>query len=78
MADVTPTYYDINPLGQNGMLAMADVVKSLYNLNAAVYEICNHLDVDNSTLGTDFLADIGTNLKAAMANLRTPTGPSRP
>jgi hypothetical protein len=53
---------------ENGV-KQADIVVALYNLTKAVYEICNHLDVDSATLGTDYLADIGTPFLAAMAGL---------
>ena len=71
MADAKPTFYVIGPMEENGM-NQADLYKAVYNLYKALYEVCNHLDVDNATLGTDFLNDIGTPLATAMANLSTP------
>jgi hypothetical protein len=71
MADKKPTFYYVQYMEENGA-TQASLYKAVYNLSLAVIEICNHLDVDNGTLGTDFLNDIGTPLAAAMAKLKTP------
>ena len=71
MSDVEPTYYNIGKINENG-LSQGDIVKALYNLYQAVYALCNNLDTDAGTLGTDFLATIGTDLATAMAGLGTP------
>lgn len=47
--------------GQN----MQALQAAIYNLTQAVYAICNNLDEDNGTLGTDYLAKIGTPLASA-------------
>ncbi len=67
MADAKPTMYYIDPSEENGM-RLSEIYCALWNLYKAVYEICNHLDVDNGTLGTDFVNDIGASLKTAMEN----------
>lgn len=41
------------------------LMAAIYNLTQAVYAICNNLDEDNATLGTDYLAKIGTPLASA-------------
>lgn len=46
-----------------------DLVRAIYNLTRAVYAICNNLDTDAATLGTDYLAKIGTPLDTAVRAL---------
>ena len=43
-----------------------EIVAAIYNLTRAVYAICNNLDEDAATLGTDYLAKIGTPLNTAL------------
>lgn len=75
MPDIEPTYYNVEYIDQNGAM-QADVIKAVYNLWKAVASICNNLDVDAGTLGTDYLSKIGTDLNTAMAKLKTPSGGS--
>jgi hypothetical protein len=70
---LSPTYYNIGPIACNGA-NQSDVVKSIYNLWKAVAAICANLDEDNSTLGTDYMSCIGTDLNTAMADFITPGG----
>ena len=67
-----PTYYNVGHMNGNGLL-QADVHKAIYNFYKALYAICYNLDEDNGTLGTDYLANIGTDLATAMAKLGTPS-----
>jgi hypothetical protein len=46
-------------------LSQQALLAALYNLTQAVYAICNNLDEDSGTLGTDYLAKIGTPLATA-------------
>lgn len=71
MADIEPTYYNVAPMDVNGV-NQGDILKAIYNLSEAVIAICNNLDADSGTLGTDYMSKIGTNLETAMANLHTP------
>lgn len=69
-----PTFYNLKgDLSGQGM-NQGDVHKAIYNLEKAIYAICANLDEDNGTLGTDYLANIGTDLATAMAKLKTPSG----
>lgn len=76
MADETPTYYNLDYCNIQGIKSQADIIKAVYNLWVAVHAICNNLDEDSGTLGTDYLSKIGTDLDTAMANLNTPSGPT--
>ena len=76
MADIEPTYINVDYASEMGIKSQADLVKAIYNIWKAVAAICNNLDEDSGTLGTDYLAKIGTDLNTAMANLKTPTGPT--
>ena len=76
MADIEPTYYNVDYVEQMGIKSQADIVKAIFNLWKAVAAICNNLDEDAATLGTDYLSKIGTDLNTAMAKLKTPSGPS--
>lgn len=71
MADLSPTYYNVNYMEVNGT-SQEDIVKAIYNLWKAIAAICNNLDEDSGTLGTDYLAKIGTDLDTAMAKFKTP------
>ena len=75
MADIEPTYYNVGHVFPNGV-NLSDVAKSIFNLWKAVSAICNNLDVDAGTLGTDYMSKIGTDLNTAMANIGTPEGTS--
>lgn len=57
-----------NEIKQNG-IDQGDLVKAIYNLVLAVHTICNNLDVDSGTLGTDYLACVGTPLATALKDL---------
>lgn len=72
MADLTPTYYNLDYASEMGIKSQADIIKGLYNCWKAIAAICNNLDEDNGTLGTDYLSKIGTDLNTAMGNLSTP------
>ena len=52
-----------------GGVNQGDLVRAIYALARAVYAICNNLDVDAATLGTDYLAKIGTPLDTALRSL---------
>lgn len=71
MADIEPTYYNVDPMDVNGV-NQGDIMKAIYNLWKAVAAICNNLDTDNATLGTDYMTKIGTDLNTAMAGVHTP------
>jgi len=73
MADIEPTYYNVGHVAPNGA-NMSDVSKSIFNLWKAVSAICNNLDTDAGTLGTDYRSKIGTDLDTAMTNIATPVG----
>ena len=73
MPDIEPTYYNVEYVDQMGA-TQADMVKAIYDLWKAVAAICNNLDVDAGTLGTDYMSEIGTDLNTAMAKLKTPSG----
>lgn len=63
-----------NPLKPDGVNT-GDLMKALYNLTEAIYALCNNLDTDAGTLGTDFLAKVGTPLNTALlALLPKPSG----
>lgn len=72
MADLAPTYYALKADVKGGGISMGDTHIALYNLYQAVYAICNNLDEDAGTLGTDYLSNIGTDLATGMAKLKTP------
>ena len=74
MSAEAPTYYNINPLNENGMQSLGDIVKAIYNLTQAIVAICEKLDADSGTIGTDYGADVSDDLATAMTNLQTPTG----
>jgi len=46
-------------------IGQQELAAAIYNLTQAVYAICNNLDEDSGTLGTDYLAKIGTPLASA-------------
>jgi len=73
MADVEPTYVDIKDMGGTGM-SQRDIHRAIYNLEQAIYAICNNIDEDVGNTGIDYLTKIGTDLRAAMVLLRTPPG----
>lgn len=73
MADQTPTYYTLPDFKGTGM-DQAGIWCAIYNLYVAVYAICNNIDEDTGSTGTDYLTNIGTDLATAMAKLGTPTG----
>jgi hypothetical protein len=73
----TSPYYVLEGYIENGAYTMGDLYKSLYNLYIALVAICDMLDADVGTLGTDYLATVGTPLKAAMGDyIRAPHGPT--
>lgn len=69
MANVEPTYYKLSATVKGGGMSMNDVHKALFNLERAVYAICNNLDED-STGSADYLSLIGTDLRTAMTKLK--------
>ena len=73
MADLEPTYYNIGDVSVSG-LGQGDLVKGIYNLWKAVAAICNNIDEDVGTAGTDYMTKIGTDLNTAMAKFKTPNG----
>jgi hypothetical protein len=73
MADLAPTYYNVEQVVSGSGMSMSDLHKILWNLYKAVQAIPNNLDEDSGTLGTDYLANIGTDLDTAMAKLQEPT-----
>lgn len=75
MADLSPTYYNVGYLDENGA-SLADLVRAIFNCSEAIEAICNNLDEDAATLGTDYLSKIGTDFATAMAKIKTPTGGS--
>ena len=76
-SDLSPTFYNVDYMNQGGYKSQADLYKAVYNLWKAVAAICNNLDVDNGTLGTDFMSTIGTDLNTAMTNFKAPaSGPT--
>ena len=74
MADIDLTGASTNmvylaaKLDQGGV-NQGDLVRAIYAIAYAVYAICNNLDTDNATLGTDYLAKIGTPLNSAILSL---------
>lgn len=70
MADVDLTssaanlVYLKNKLKETG-IGYQELAAAIYNLTVAVHAICNNLDVDAGTLGTDYMAKIGTPLASA-------------
>lgn len=74
MADLTPTYYNVDYVNEMGIKSQADIIKAIYNCWKAIAAICNNLDEDNTTLGTDYMSSIGTDLNTAMDKLATPSG----
>jgi hypothetical protein len=72
MADQEPTYYTLPDFKGTGMDQLGIWV-AIYNIYLAVYAICNNIDEDTGSTGTDYLSKIGTDLATAMAGLRTPT-----
>jgi hypothetical protein len=74
----TSPYYVLEGYIANGAYTMGDLYKSLYNLYIALVAICDMLDADSGVaLGTDYLATVGTPLKAAMGGfIRAPKGPT--
>jgi hypothetical protein len=53
---------DIKETGMN----QQSLVAALWDLTQAVYALCNNIDEDSGTLGTDYLAKIGTPLATAI------------
>ena len=47
-------------------MGQQEMAAAIYALTRAVYAICNNLDEDAATLGTDYLAKIGTPLNTAL------------
>lgn len=70
MADINLTSSAANlvylreKLKQTGINQQA-LAAAIYNLTEAVYAICNNIDEDSGTVGTDYLAKIGTPLANA-------------
>jgi hypothetical protein len=73
MSDIEPTYYNVGDMQGTGM-GMGDLHRAVYNLWKALAALCNNLDEDSATLGTDFMSKIGTDLNTAMAKFKTPVG----
>lgn len=78
MADITPTFFNVRYMDEGGTI-QGSIIRALYDFEMALYAICNNMDTDDGTAGTDYLANIGTPLRAAMASLRarTPKGGQR-
>jgi hypothetical protein len=74
MADSAPTFYNLKSSLNGKGMNQGDLHRAIFNLEKAIYAICYKLDEDNGTLGTDYKADVGTDLETAMAKLKTPTG----
>ena len=72
MAVDTPTYYNLSADLKGSGMSMNDVHKAIFNLERAVVAICYKLDIDNGTVGNDYRADVSTDLRTAMAKLKTP------
>ena len=70
MAVEEPTYYNLSADVKGSGMSMNDVHKAIYNLERAVHAICSNLDNDSTS--ADYLAKIGTDLRTAMAKLKTP------
>lgn len=80
MADIDLTVSPVlvvtgEKIKQTGINQQA-LVAAIWNLTQAVYAICNNLDEDSATLGTDYLAKIGTPLATALrtAGVEQPNG----
>ena len=75
----TPTFYDLRyGIDVGGQVDRGDIHRALYNLTVAVMAICDKIDADSGTPGTDYDTDIGTDLIAAMAKMHIPgSGPVR-
>ena len=69
-------FYGMEGCMENGAYTMGDLYKCLYNLYAAMVQICTMLVDDNGAgMGTDYLATVGTPLNTAMGTfVRTPKG----
>jgi len=74
MAALEPTYYDLRADIKGGGINQGDLHKAIYNLERAIYAICNNIDDDVGAVGTDYMSKIGTDLRTAMTKLRTPVG----
>jgi len=76
MSDIDPDFKTLQAsYGATG-INQGDTVRAIYDLWKAVKAICNNLDGDSGTLGTDYLSYIGTPLDTAMAKFKTPPGPT--
>jgi len=71
MAGLYPTYYNIGQVKPTG-IGQGDLHKCLFNMWKAIAAICYNLDDDASTIGTDYMELIGTDLNTSMALLATP------
>ena len=74
MADIDLTSSTVNLVKLKakldaGGVNQGDLVAAIYDLALAIYAICNNLDTDAATLGTDYMAKIGTPLIAAAQGL---------
>lgn len=74
MADLEPTFYDILARTSGQGINQGDLHKAIFNLWKALAAICNNMDEDVGTPGTDYMSKIGTDLNTAMAKLLTPKG----
>ena len=71
MADINLTGSTVNCVYAKSKIkdtgiGQQELVAAIYDLYQAVYAICNNIDEDSGTVGTDYLAKIGTPLYNAL------------
>lgn len=67
-------FYGMEGYMENAAFTMGDLYKCFYNLYLAAVTMCGMID-DDVALGTDYLATVGTPLKAAIGDfIRAPKG----
>lgn len=71
----TYPFYHVGYMDEGGA-SQEDIIESLRNFEAAIHAICTKIDGDSGTIVDDYLSDVGTELRTAMARLRvrTPNG----
>jgi len=70
----TPTFYDLEKgASPNGAMSDGDIHRAIYNLTMAVLALCDKIDTDAGTTGTDYDTDVGTDLVSAMSKLNAPS-----